>query len=104
MISADLPGYLFSGVPAIYCVGLVLGFDSLLQRRVCPERKSMPPCATDYFERTEDGIRSRTHGLRVSIVDSPEAIVEAAGLVERRYSWRGYAFDASTITPRAKSR
>jgi hypothetical protein len=86
MLPVDLPSILLTGAPAIYCAGLLLGFDSLMQRR---SRAPEPTLAREASEATRL-LSERSRDLRISVATSPEAIAEAARLVERRYAWRGY--------------
>lgn len=90
MIPVDLPGILASGAPAIYCAGLLLGFDSLMQRRSRAPESMRVSSKSDAAA----GLLSQpSRDLRISVASSPEALAEAVRLVERRYAWRGYALN-----------
>ena len=77
MFPADLPNFMLSGTPALYCVALLAGFNSLTQRPGRPA-EARPPLAP------------RSEGLNISVAESPEALADAIRLVRRRYAWRGY--------------
>ena len=86
MFSADLPSILATGAPAIYCAGLLLGFDSLMQRR----SRALEPESISGHDEAARLLSERSRDVQVSVATSPEAIAEAARLVSRRYAWRGY--------------
>lgn len=77
MSPADLPNFMLSGTPALYCVALLAGFNSLTQRHgsFAEPKPLLPP---------------RSQALSISVAESPEALAEAIRLVRRRYAWRGY--------------
>jgi hypothetical protein len=77
MFPADLPHFMLSGTPALYCVALLAGFNSLTQRHgsVAEPKPPLPP---------------RSPALSISVAESPEALAEAIRLVRQRYAWRGY--------------
>ena len=105
MIPPELPSILLTGAPAIYCAGLLLGFDSLMQRRnraTESRTEASPAPARKNQERRLLSERSRD--LRISVATSPEAIAEAARLVEMRYAWRGYETGQIGSEPSGHSR
>src|SRR5262245_17318305 len=76
MFPADLPHFMLSGTPALYCVALLAGFSSLTQRHGSSAEPTAP--------------QPRSRALSISVAESPEALAEAIRLVRRRYAWRGY--------------
>ncbi|MCU0898684.1 MAG: hypothetical protein MUC55_14470 [Burkholderiales bacterium] len=86
MLPADLPSFLLTGAPGIYCAGLLMGFDSLMQRR----NRALEPESISGHEEAARLLTERSRDVQVSVATSPEAIAEAARLVTRRYAWRGY--------------
>ncbi len=106
MIPAELPGVLLNDATAMYCAGLLLGFEALMQRRTrTPGRKgdAGPMEAAGQGAKGEDC--AAADPLHVAVASCPEALAEAARLVERRYAWRGYAVTspgAGPARPRAQ--
>jgi hypothetical protein len=91
MIPVELPTLLNSSVPAVYCVGLLLGFDSLMYWRNGAESKRPSRQADGALEQTRALLSAASGGIRVSVAGSAQALEEANRLIERRYAWRGYA-------------
>ncbi|MCU0804445.1 MAG: hypothetical protein MUF79_05060 [Burkholderiales bacterium] len=89
MLPPDLPSILLTGAPAIYCAGLLLGFDSLMQRR----NRALEPESISGHDEAARLLTERSRDVQVSLATSPDAIAEAARLVARRYAWRGYEGD-----------
>ena len=77
MFPADIPNFMLSGTPALYCAALLAGFNSLTQRH-------------SGFAEPQPPLPPRSHALSLSVAESPEALAEAIRLVRRRYAWRGY--------------
>ncbi|MCX7893857.1 MAG: hypothetical protein N2544_16005 [Burkholderiales bacterium] len=91
MIPADLSGVLLNDAAAMYCAGLLFGFEALMQRRGRAPGQTAGESQADALGRGAKGRGSgAAAGFRVAVASCPEAIAEAARLVERRYAWRGY--------------
>lgn len=72
MFPAELPNFVLSGTPALYCMALLAGFNSLTQRH------------------GSVALPFRPRALNIAVAESPEALAVALRLVRRRYAWRGY--------------
>jgi|APFre7841882724_1041349.scaffolds.fasta_scaffold30131_2 hypothetical protein len=101
MIPIDVPQFLLSGAPALYCAGLVVGFDALMQRRSSDAARTEGTRNAALSGGKPVHRSSQGERLRVSVAESPEAIREALELVRRRYEWRGYETDHGALEHRS---